>query len=103
MRSCWFNGLYTRLVPSHAIELTAAHLHRNTARIIEWEHLATIDPERRRKLTTVIHLCGAAAAARYAERGFHDDGQHCGSHDITDYVSKVMSLEKRFARLAARG
>ncbi len=22
-RSCWFNGLYTRVVPSHAIELTA--------------------------------------------------------------------------------
>src|SRR6202022_2735915 len=25
---CWFNGLYTRVVPSHAIELTAVFLDR---------------------------------------------------------------------------
>ena len=24
MRSCWFNSLYTRVVPSHAVELTSA-------------------------------------------------------------------------------
>ena len=25
-RSCWFNSLYTRVVPSHAVEMTAAYL-----------------------------------------------------------------------------
>jgi hypothetical protein len=28
---CWFNGLYTRVVPSHAIELTAVFLDRKVA------------------------------------------------------------------------
>ena len=28
VHSCWFNGLYTRVVPSHAVEMTAAMLDR---------------------------------------------------------------------------
>src|SRR5262245_10560402 len=32
--SCWFNGLYTRVVPSHAIEMTSAHLHRSVAAVL---------------------------------------------------------------------
>jgi len=31
MRSCWFNSLYTRVVPSHAVELTSALLDRRVA------------------------------------------------------------------------
>lgn len=31
-RSCWFNGLYTRVVPAHAVEMTAALLDREVAR-----------------------------------------------------------------------
>jgi hypothetical protein len=31
---CWFNGLYTRVVRSHAIELTAVFLDRNVAAIL---------------------------------------------------------------------
>ena len=27
-RSCWLNGLYFRVVPSHAVELTSAFLDR---------------------------------------------------------------------------
>ncbi|MGH8649500.1 MAG: hypothetical protein ACREUP_09370, partial [Burkholderiales bacterium] len=30
-RSCWFNGLYARVVPSHAVEMTAAFLDRRVA------------------------------------------------------------------------
>ena len=26
--ACWFNGFYSRTLPSHAVELTAAYLHR---------------------------------------------------------------------------
>ena len=29
LRSCWFNSFYTRTIPSHSIEMTAAHLHRS--------------------------------------------------------------------------
>ena len=31
MKSCWFNSLYTRVLPSHAIALTAAQLDRGVA------------------------------------------------------------------------
>jgi len=31
---CWFNALYTRVKPSHAIELTAVFLDRNVAAIV---------------------------------------------------------------------
>ena len=30
-QSCWFNRLYTRVIPSHAVELTAAYLDRSVA------------------------------------------------------------------------
>ncbi len=32
VRSCWFNGLYTRVLPSHAVEMTAALLDRTLAK-----------------------------------------------------------------------
>src|ERR1043165_68411 len=33
LRSCWFNGIYTRVVPEHAVEMTAALLDRTVASI----------------------------------------------------------------------
>ena len=32
--SCWFNAFYSRVLPSHAIELTAVSLERNVAQIL---------------------------------------------------------------------
>ena len=32
--ACWFNGFYTRTLPSHAIELTAAYLHQSVVEIL---------------------------------------------------------------------
>ena len=29
LRSCWFNSFYTRTLPSHSSEMTAAYLHRS--------------------------------------------------------------------------
>src|SRR5215471_7362949 len=34
-RSCWFNWLYFRIVPSHAVELTSAYLDRAVAGALE--------------------------------------------------------------------
>jgi hypothetical protein len=33
-QGCWSDGLYTRIVPSDAIELTAALLDRNVAAVL---------------------------------------------------------------------
>ena len=34
VRSCWFNALYTRTVPSHAVELTSAYLDARGTRAL---------------------------------------------------------------------
>ena len=99
--SCWFNGLYLRIVPRDAIELTAAYLdlkvnvilandRRNEASVLQRQHLAA-----------VVHLCGAGAAAGYARRGFRfADGEHCGAHDPREYLRRVDEMREVFARLA---
>ena len=69
-RSCWFNGLYTRVLPSHAIELTAGLLDNRVTSILQRRHITTATLEQKQKLAAVIHLCGAGAGEAYAKRGF---------------------------------
>ena len=40
-RSCWFNTLYTRVVPAHAVEMTAALLDRTVARTLGRNRITT--------------------------------------------------------------
>jgi len=60
-KSCWFNRLYMRVIPSHAVELTAAYLDRSVANILERHHLKSATLERKHELAALIHLCGAGA------------------------------------------
>ena len=104
LRSCWFNALYTRVVPAHAVEMTAALLDRTVARTIERNHTATASYRQRQDLAAVIHLCGRGAGDTYARRGFRlIRGQRCGDHDASRYLAEVNALKLRFARLAASG
>ncbi len=96
--SCWFNGLYTRVVPSHAVEMTAALLDRRVASILA-RRAATL--EQKQDLAAVIHLCGPARGEAYARRGFLSAGQRCGAHDLGGYLAQVNALKRLFARLAA--
>jgi hypothetical protein len=99
-RSCWFNRFYTRVLPSHAIELTAAYLDRRVAGAIG-PRAATL--ERKQELAAVIHLCGAGAGQAYVRRGFRLLAhQRCGAHDARLYLSRVNSLKRQFARLSAQ-
>src|SRR3990170_8917377 len=103
-RSCWFNSLYTRVVPSHAIELTASLLDRGVARAMERHRITAATFEQKHNLAAVIHLCGAGAGNTYATRGFRlTAGQRCGDHDVSGYLAQVNGLKRRFARLAAAG
>jgi hypothetical protein len=98
--SCWFNAFYSRIIPSHAIELTAAYLHHHVERITR-RHPPR-DPSLRAKheLAAVIHLCGAGAAERLARRGYVlTSGQRCGTHDVGRYLGKVAKQQVQFARL----
>jgi len=104
VKSCWFNGLYTRVVPSHAVELTAALLDRSVADTMRRQRIATATLPQKQDLAAVIHLCGAGAGDGYARRGFQlTDGQRCGDHDVSHYLGQVNAMKRQFARLAADG
>jgi hypothetical protein len=100
--ACWFTGLYTRVVPSHAVEMTAALLDRTVARTLARHDRHRASLQQRQDLATIIHLCGSGAGDGYARRGFSfRSGQRCGAHDPRRYLAKVNTLKRQFARLAA--
>jgi len=104
VRSCWFNGLYTRVVPSHAAEMTSAFLHRQVARTLERRRITTATLRQKQDLAAVIHLCGVRAGDAYARRGFRlTAGQRCGDQDVRGYLAQVNAMKRVFARLAATG
>jgi hypothetical protein len=100
--ACWFNVLYSRVVPSHAIEMTSALLDRHVASAIERHRVVGATPERQQDLAAVIHLCGPAAGDSYVARGFRLAARHrCGDHDIGAYLARVQEMKRRFVRMAA--
>jgi len=101
LRSCWFNSLYTRVVPTHAAELTSAYLDRRVASTLERNRIAGATLPQQQDLAAVIHLCGAGAGDAYAKRGFRlTAGQRCGDHDVRGYLARVNAMRRVFARLA---
>jgi hypothetical protein len=101
VRSCWFNGLYTRVMPTHAVELTAALLDRSVARALHRSRIVTATTRQKQDLAAVTHLCGAGAGDAYARRGFRlTAGQRCGDHDVGRYLAQVNAMKRQFVRLA---
>jgi hypothetical protein len=101
-RACWMNGLYSRVIPSHAVELVAAYLTANTEELLERYHRSRAGAAQRQQLATVIHLCGAGAAAGFVRQGLHvEPGQHCGDQDVAAYLARVQAMTRLFTRLAA--
>ena len=102
LRSCWFNRTYMRVVPSHAVELTAALLDRTVTHTLERQRITTATLRQRQDLAAVIHLCGAGAGQAYAARGLRlTPGQRCGDHDVARYLAEVNAMKRQFVRLAA--
>lgn len=100
-RSCWFNGLYMRVIPSHAVEMTSAYLDRRIATILGKHRIRSATLKQKQDLAAVIHVCGAGAGATYARRGFRTrPGQKCGDHSVQGYISRVNSMKRTFQRLA---
>jgi hypothetical protein len=99
--SCWFNGLYLRIVPRDAIELTAAYLDLKVNAILANDRRRAANALQRQHLAAVVHLCGAGAAAAYAQRGFRfADGERCGAHDPREYLRRVDEMREVFTGLA---
>lgn len=100
-RSCWFNGLYTRVIPTHAVELTAALLDHQVRAVLARQR-AVATPAEEQDLAAVIHLCGAGAGAVYVRHGFRPaPGERCGDHDVRAYLGRVNAMKRLFGRLAA--
>jgi hypothetical protein len=100
LRSCWFNGAYTRVVPGHAVEMTAALLDRRVASILQARGIDRATLRQKQDLAAVIHLCGAGAGDAYARRGFRLlPGQRCGDHDVSRYLAAINALKRRFIGL----
>jgi len=99
---CSLNGLYTRVVPSHAIELTAVFLDRNVTATLSHRPNAMATPQQKQELAAIIHLCGAGLAKAFARRGFHlTGGERCGDHDVATYLAHINDMKREFLRLAA--
>ena len=95
--SCWFNNLYTRVIPAHAVELTAAYLDRSVAAVLAHHRLSSVSPERKDELAAMIHLCGAGAGNAYVRRGMRlTDEQRCGDHEARLYITRVMQMKRLF-------
>lgn len=103
-RSCWFNALYTRTIPSHSVELTSAYLDRRVTETLRRHGVASATLRQKQNLAALIHLCGAGAGASYVRRGFAlTAGQLCGTHETRAYLARVAAMQREFARLAAGG
>jgi hypothetical protein len=101
-RSCWFNALYARVIPSHAAELTAAYLDRQVANTLARHRRTNATASQKQNLAAVIHLCGAGAGGAFARRGLVlTGGQRCGDHPAAEYLARVNRMKAVFAHLAA--
>jgi hypothetical protein len=97
--SCWFNALYFRVLPSHAVEMTSAFLDRRVAQILARQRIAGATPQQKQDLAAVIHLCGATAADAYARRGFRPAaGERCGEHPLGAYLARVNAMKRFFVQ-----
>ena len=99
-RSCWFNSLYFRAIPSHAIEMTSARLHQVVVETVAEMGVSRATLDQKQRLAAVIHLCGRERGRAFAARGFRPlPGEGCGDHGLRAYLARVQRFEEAFARM----
>jgi hypothetical protein len=101
---CGSTFLYTRAIPSHAIELASVYLDRNVAEILARAGDVKATAQQKQDLAAFIHLCGGGPATAYARRHFQMIAtERCGDHLVASYVSRVNAMKRQFQRLADDG
>jgi len=99
---CGQGGSYSRVLPAHAVELTAIYLDRAVTRVLGERPGRSASPQQKQDTAALVHLCGASVAKRFAQAGFRlGPGDRCGDHDPAAYLAQVNALTKRFRALAA--
>jgi hypothetical protein len=100
VNACWFNSFYSRTVPSHSIQLTAAYLHRSVVHTLAARPSLRSTPVQQQKLAAVIHLCGPKRGEIFARRDFKlARGERCGTHDVALYLARIDVMKRRFVEL----
>jgi hypothetical protein len=101
--SCWFTGLYMRILPGDATEMTSAHLDLSVRQTLR-RHKRTATPVQKEAVAAVVHLCGQQRADAFVRRGFQAlPAERCGDHRLGGYVARVQRLTREFASLGERG
>jgi hypothetical protein len=90
LRSCWFNALYTRVMPGHAVEMTAALLARTVARILGRTG-SRASLQRQQVLAAVVPMRRQRRRG-HARRGCFSRGQRCGDHHPGRYLAAVNAM-----------
>jgi hypothetical protein len=99
---CGFASLYTRVLPSHSIELASIYLDRHVTAVLARTGDTKASAEQKQDLAAFIHLCGAGPATAFARRHFQMmAGERCGDHLVAAYVARVDAFKRQFLRLAA--
>ena len=93
--SCWFNGLYTRVLPSHSIEATSAYLHRATVRMTNRFNLK-LTQKSLQAVAASIHLCGEGHVEKELRQRRLSGLKNCGSHRLSRYIKSVQKYQKIF-------
>jgi hypothetical protein len=99
---CWFNFLYTRVLPHDAIELAAVYLDRKVAEIRAARPDRPASPRQVEDLAAIVQLCGIVPAANFARRHFRlAPGERCGDEAAATYLARVDAMKSRFLKLVA--
>jgi len=101
--SCRPAGGYSRVLPAHAVELTAIYLDRAVGRALGERLGRSATSQQKQDTAALVHLCGPSVAKRFAQGGFRlAPADRCGDHDPAEYLAQVTALTRRFKSLAAK-
>jgi len=101
--SCGPGGRYSRILPAHAVELTAIYLDRAVGRVLGERAGRNASAQQKQETAALVHLCGASVAKRFVQAGFRlAPGDRCGDHDPAAYLAQVNRLTRTFHSLAAK-
>ncbi len=97
---CYGSLFYSRLVPSHAIEMTSARLHFLVDQVLSDHQIKNVTVKQKQDLAVIIHLCGLQKGRQLARAGMRASRIGlCGDHSPVAYLNRVASYQRKFKLL----
>jgi hypothetical protein len=99
---CWFNGLYSRFWPSHAIEMTSARLHYYVETTLNKTDRRGTSLLNQQQLAAVIHLCGVNKGESFARYQFDFKKlASCYDHRTFAYFNRIRQAMNQIQPISA--